>query len=163
MPKLEDIIAYLLVRLPERSARVPFVTQLLYLADWRSAISNHHQLTDLGWRYGDGGAEAEGLEDAIRLAPALKVAEVGPGAHERGDLVSLREETPQPQLSDDEERVLEVVLRAALGRSWPQLLQLSSSTYPLLVNPQHTDLDLPTLAAEYREVSEERESVSVGR
>ncbi len=66
------------------------------------------------------------------------------------EIVRLRTEKYIPSLTDDEQRILDHIIKVTHTRYWNDFMELVYSTYPILKSERYTDLDLIALAKEYK-------------
>jgi hypothetical protein len=112
---------------------------LLYLADWRSAITRKVPVTDITWRVEDFGPQPDAVLSCAmsshdRKAMSRRSAEA---AHEAESLTA------------DEREVIEFVLGSAAHKSQQDLVRLVYSTFPIMTQPKHAPLSLVALAERY--------------
>jgi hypothetical protein len=125
------------------------LTTLLYLSDWRSAITRKRQITDITWVQPFVAKMPEIIQFLGRNSPDFTLV---PG--------------PQPEvmftgdplsgiLSSEARACIDFVLRSETNKSWPELFRLAYSTYPMFSQPPQSLLDLVALSYLY-ERSHER-------
>jgi len=144
MAKTRDALAYLVLN---ATTTVPptllKLTTLLYLSDWRSAITLKRQITDIKWIQ-PFVAKASEVGQYLGKNPAdftiattnqLEVAFVG-------DPQSIR-------LPLEERACLDFVLQSYAQKDWPDLFRLAYSTYPMFSQAAQSALDLVALADMY--------------
>src|SRR5260221_13175752 len=136
MKDTTEALAYIVSR---ATGTVPLtllrITTLLYMADWRSALTLKRQITDIGW-----------------IQPfVVKLPEIGKLLTEMGVSVSDQLVTglPEPpiaaKLSSDAQGCIDFVLNVEIQRGWTEVFRLAYSTYPMFSQPAHAPLDLVTL------------------
>lgn len=155
MAELKDVVAYLCCNYPHKEelskARL---TKMVYLADWRSALTRGRQLTSISWVFNHYGPY---VEDIISLAREDQDFEVLRQRTQFGDVkevVSVRRQLPCKSLSNDDIQVLDFVISSTKAKFWDAFIRLVYSTYPIVSQPRYGVLDLVSLAREYREAVE---------
>jgi hypothetical protein len=140
MTETAETLAYIVSK---ATGNVPLtllrVTTLLYLTDWRSALTLNRQITTIGW-----------------IQPfVVKLPEVGKLLTEMGVSVSdqLVTGVPEPylsaKLSHDAQGCIDFVLNVEMQKGWTEVFRLAYSTYPMFSQPAHAPLDLVALAQMY--------------
>jgi hypothetical protein len=152
MANLKDVVAYLCQKYPHKNelskARL---TKLVYLADWRSAITQSKQLTSIEWTFNHFGPY---VDDVVALARSDADFEVRPGVTMYGDekeTIGVRRGLPCSSLTADDKQVLDFVIESTQGKNWDSFIRLVYSTYPIVSKPRFAMLNLVELAREYKE------------
>lgn len=153
MAELQDIIAYLLAKYPHKSelsnARV---TKMIYLADWRSAITRSCQISSISWHFDNYGPFVWDVKDAVEKHPSLfKIEDSQNMFGERKCQFALADTSYVPNLKQDEQVILDHVIQSTKSLHWNSFINLVYSTYPVLSSDRFTSLDLVTKASEYRQ------------
>lgn len=148
--KLRDVLAYLCAHYPHPSelsnARV---TKMIYLADWRSAITQGRPMTAIRWTFNHYGPY---VSDVVELAQRDEAFQVLYGENLFGStkrLIRLVEPGQPTRLSDEERAILDFVIAKTKGMYWNEFLSLVYSTYPVRTQPRYSELNLAQLAKEY--------------
>lgn len=152
MDHLRDIVAYICRNYPYKdelsNARV---TKMVYLADWRSAITRGKQLTDLEWEFSHYGPY---VNDVIRVAETDPGFEVIPTKNLYGgqkDLLRVADDVDFPSITEEEKELLDFVISTSASKNWDDFIKLVYSTYPIVTQERFSKLDLVKLAGEYEE------------
>ena len=125
---------------------------MVYLADWRSAITRGKQLTVTPWVFNHYGPFVYDVLDAARDDPAFTVVTTHNLYGAPKDLLQVANDVSHPSLEEDEKAVLDFVLETSAGKNWDDFMRLVYSTYPIVARERYTELDLVELAKEYHEV-----------
>jgi hypothetical protein len=121
------------------------LTTLLYLSDWRSAITRKRQITDIVWVQPFVAKMPEIIQFLARSQPDFTlVAGSQPEVMFTG--VALGRDWILPS---DARTCVDFVLHSEANKSWPDLLRLAYSTYPMFSQPVQSVLDLAHLADLY--------------
>lgn len=152
MAHLKDVIAYLLKEYPFAdelsNARV---CKMIYLADWRHAIRQGKTITNINWYFDNFGPYVEDVKQVVQDNPELFSLESTSTIY--GDpktLFSLKNSEYEPRLADEEVKTLDYVISKTKPLNWSEFIKLVYSTYPIQSSERYQNLNLPTLAAEYR-------------
>jgi hypothetical protein len=153
MACLRDTVAYICKHYPHKNelsnARV---TKMVYLADWRSAITRGKQLTNIPWVFNHHGPFVYDVLDAVRDDPAFEVVSTRNMYGAPKDLLRAANDVSYPSLEEDEKDVLDFVVETSAEKNWDDFMRLVYSTYPIVARERYTKLDLVELAKEYHEV-----------
>lgn len=155
---LRDVVAYLCDHYPRpgqlSNARL---TKMVYLADWKSAIERGEQLTDLSWEFSYYGPY---VPDVVRLARSDDGFEVEEGKNPLGERRELVRRVPgvvggeeYPSLTPEDRGLLDFVVGSVEDKGFTEFIKLVYSTYPIVTQERHSQLDLVRLAREYAEAA----------
>ena len=123
MADLKDVIACIYNNYPEKhKLSNDRLEKMLYLADWRSAITNKRQITNIVWRFGKNGPEFEEDKEQVRVP-------------NEGKPYSLEDLTYFSVTSEDK-AVIEHVIKITYQKGWDELTSLVYSTFPILNQPR---------------------------
>jgi hypothetical protein len=152
MANIRDVVAYLCERFPHQDALSKArLTKMVYLADWRSAITRGRQLTDVEWRFNHYGPYVAHVVDTVRGDPLFDVIETENAMGHPKELVKLRGGYSNGSLAPQEQAILDYVIRTTAPLNWSEFINLVYSTYPIMAQPRYSDLDLVALAHDYEQ------------
>ncbi len=151
MSNLKDIIAYYCDRYPHKDelskARL---TKMVYLADWKSAITRGEQISNIKWIYNHYGPYVDDVTHVAQSDPLFHVESTTNMFGKDKEVVRLRSENYTPFLTEDEKRILDHIIKVTHTRYWNDFMELVYSTYPIIKSEKYTDLDLVKFAKEYK-------------
>ncbi len=150
MAELSDVIAYLCIRYPHKyELSKTRLTKMVYLADWRSAITEGEQLTNIRWIFNHYGPY---VDDVWREAQSNGGFRVTSDTNMFGDPkeVVAYVGSNEPNLTEREKDVLDHVIAKTQSLSWKDFIRLVYSTYPVLSRGRYDDLPLTEIAEEYK-------------
>jgi len=144
MARVESVVEYIKKRYPrgEELSNTRLVW-MLYLADWKSVITDGKQITDIVWGLGD-----QGPYTSEGLGRSRKVRRVPKRGLDRSPRVNSGILTPE------EVKVLDFVIQSCASKNWLELKRLVFSTYPVMIQRKAEKLNLPELAEGYRDTQE---------
>ena len=152
MASLEDIILYFCDHYPHKSelskARI---TKMVYLADWKSALDNEKQISSIGWHFNHFGPYVDDVVEEARRSRKLDVIQTNNIYGNLKELVAASAGSSSAQISQEEEDVLDHVIKTTKDKYWSGFIKLVYSTYPILVTPKYNSLNLEDLAKKYKE------------
>jgi len=150
--ELVDVMVYLCKVYPKKSdlsnARL---TKLIYLADWRSALVNGRQVTNIQWVFDQFGPFVFDVKDTAQDHPeifSLEETETVLGSPKT--TIRLKDENHEYDLNPEEVEALDWVVEKSRQMPWSRFIRLVYSTYPILTQERGTKLNLVDLAAEYK-------------
>jgi uncharacterized protein YwgA len=151
MAKLEEAMAYLCERYPYKSelskARL---TKMIYLADWRLALTNRRQVTSLKWVFNHYGPYLDDVKNEAQTNPRFELKRDRNLYGKVKELVTLAEHPSHFELDDQEKAALEHVVEKTKDLTWGRFIKLVYSTYPIATQPRYVPLDLESLADTYQ-------------
>lgn len=155
MSTLHDLVLYLCKHYPHKDelskARV---TKMVYLADWRSAITSGRQLTDLTWTFNHYGPYLDDVVEAAQSSEDFEVRSTTNMYGSRKEVIEARPSSSEPALSVEERAILDHVIEETRRLTFNDFIKLVYSTYPIVTQPRYQPLDLVALAGEYEELQE---------
>jgi len=147
---LRDIVAYVGGNYPYKdelsNARV---TKMIYLADWRSAITRGEQLTDLEWEFSHYGPYVKDVKQVAETDSAFEVVPTKNLYGGQKDLIQVADDITYPSVTEDEKELLDYVISSSASKNWDDFVKLVYSTYPIVTQDRFSSLDLVELAKEY--------------
>lgn len=150
MDTLKDIIKYLFVNYPYKNelskARV---VKMVYLADWKYAITYGRQITDIQWYFNHYGPYVSDVINEIREDEDFTLTMVSNVLGEPKELIMVKENFVNPEISPNVKDVLDFVIKKTAPLFWEDFIDLVYSTYPVVTQPRYSYLDLVELAKEY--------------
>lgn len=151
MATLRDVLIYLCTKYPNSNelskARL---AKMVYLADWRSAITRGEQITETEWIYNHYGPYVREVEETANVDGAFEVERTTNVYGHDKDLIRLRAGVTAENLTVDDKDVLDHVIETTSSMYWSDFLKLVYSTYPILTQPRFAKLDLVELARAYK-------------
>lgn len=152
--KLKDVVYYLLMNSPNRDdMSKAWLTKLVYLADWRSAIKFRRQITDIQWEFTHNGPFVYDVFDLARGDACFRVQNTFNAFGHHKTLISIGDKHYAPNLSQEEREILDHVIRMTCGKTFASFISLVYSTYPIRTVEKYNDLNLVALAEKYQSES----------
>jgi hypothetical protein len=150
--RVDDVMAYLCARYPHKTelskARL---NKMIYLADWRSALTQNMQLTELEWTFNHYGPYLDDVFDIALRNPRFKVRDTLNAYGSPKQIIELKDanDDASDRLSSTERSILNHVIEQTKELYWSDFIRLVYSTYPIATQPRYVKLDLPRLAQTY--------------
>ena len=151
MAKLIDVMAYILKKYPDKSdlsnARV---TKLVYLSDWRHAITQKSQITDINWYFDNFGPFVWDIKETAETNPNIfSMRESSNACGNPKLLIGLNKEDYVTKLSENEIRSIDHVIDKTKDLIWSEFIRLVYSTHPIVSSSRYSYLNLIEKAEEY--------------
>jgi Protein of unknown function (DUF4065) len=154
MSKLKDALAYILKNYPSNMADElsnARVTKMLYLADWKQAITKKSQITPINWYFDNYGPFVSDVKNEAEADRDL--FEVNNTYNFYGTpklTLSLKNKNYEfSELTDDEVASLNHVINETKILGWNSFIKLVYSTYPIASSNRYSILNLVEKAKEY--------------
>lgn len=151
MERVINILDYLYVKYPNSNQlSISRVMKLLYLIEWKFAITRFEKLTDIEWLNTEYGPFYKSLRrifnESSNFTVTIKLDESGREQTiifflNKKDSINLKSETID---------VIDFVIEHCKSYSWTELNNLVNSTYGVLNTPQGQIIDILKLANDYR-------------
>ncbi len=142
MPELKDVLTYIYNSYPykDKLSKARLV-KMLYLVDWRSAITKGKQLTLISWKFSEIGPTPENLEEEISLPDETKL--------------NFLIDFSYPSLTSEDKEIINHVIETTSEKSWDSFISLIYSTFPIFTQPRFAKLNLVKLAETYKDIQTE--------
>jgi hypothetical protein len=138
------------------------LTKMIYLADWRMAITSQRQITTLSWRYNRYGPFLDDVKvEAEKHPERFTIRESKTPTGTVKNVIGIVHEQRTYVLDDEETKVLDFVIEKTKSLSWGDFIKFVYSTYPIATQPRFSTLNLVALAAKYEEAQEYVEAQEV--
>ena len=132
MGSVRDAVAYICKHYPRKdelsNARV---TKMVYLADWRSAITRGEQLTDIEWTFSHYGPFVYDVLDAVKDDPALSIESTRNLYGTQKNLLQAADDVSYPSLDKEEKEILDFVIESSSTKNCDEFIKLVYSTWPI--------------------------------
>lgn len=140
MASLTDVISYIHNHYPSSQTElsVERLIKLIYLADWKCAITYSSSMTNTSWKIRDfqPWMEKNSVEELIEVLAKIRI----------GSLLKV-----SSNLQDCEKKIIKFVIEIAKDKSEEQLNRLVHSTYPAIIQNNSDILNLSELASIYNQ------------
>jgi len=155
MATLKDTMVYIIKKYPHKcelsNARL---TKMIYLADWKHAITYSTQISPINWHFDNYGPFVWDIKDTAKTNPDLFYTEDITNMYgSPKTIISLKNCEYIPAISESEMKSLDHVIDATQKLNWEQFIRLIYSTYPIIVSEKYVFLNLIEKAKEYSNYS----------
>jgi hypothetical protein len=150
--EIRDILIYLFRHYPRpNSLSKARVIKMVYLADWRHAIQHDKPITKINWIFNHYGPYVADVVDAVRHDPDFDVVLVANAYGEPKELIRVKAHAQyKGVLSTEAQDAIDHIIDKTSSLLWDDFIRLVYSTYPVLASQRYAQLDLGTLAQEYK-------------
>ena len=151
MANLKDIMVYIIRKYPFKSdLSNAKLTKMIYLADWKHAITYGRQVSGIKWYFDNFGPFVWDIKDeALTDSDTFIVKEVLNAYGSPKVIIDMKQIQYVPEISKEEANSIDHVIETAKKLNWDQFIRLVYSTYPIISSEKYTHLDLSTKAKEY--------------
>lgn len=150
MNKLEEVMLYLCQNYPyEHELSNSRLTKLVYLSDWFNCLINGKQISEIYWVFNHYGPY---VDDVMKMAEHSKYFEIDYQKNFYGNFKTLIKckESQSSFLSGEEISVLEFVIKKTNRMYYNDFIDYVYSTYPVYSKHRYSNLDLVSLANEFK-------------
>lgn len=127
------------------------VTKLVYLSDWRHALTEGCQITPIRWKFDNFGPFVwDVYETAVKYEDLFVIRETTNMFGTDKTLILASDEDHPPNLKKSEKAAARHVIKTTSQMNWDDFIGLVYSTYPVLASERYTYLDLVALSKEYK-------------
>jgi uncharacterized phage-associated protein len=152
MERVINILDYLYLQYPNSNQlSISRVMKLLYLIEWRYAITKFEKLTDLEWMQTEYGPYYKSLRSIFNESSNFEVSiKLDDNKKEQIVIIFLNKKE-NLNLKVETKEVVDFVIDHCKNYSWTELNNLVKSTYGVLNTQQGQIIDVVNLAKRYRE------------
>jgi uncharacterized phage-associated protein len=152
MERVINILDYLYLQYPNSNQlSISRVMKLLYLIEWRYAITKFEKLTDIEWMQTEYGPFYKALRGIFNESSNFEVSIKLDDNKNEQTVITFLNKKENLNLKADTKEVVNFVIEHCKDYSWKELNNLVKSTYGVLNTPQGQIIDVVNLARKYRE------------
>jgi uncharacterized protein YwgA len=145
-----DLVRYIIVNYPApdelSKARL---NKIMYLVDWKSAIENAEQITNINWIFNHYGPYVNDIENIIIEDPRFNIQRTNNIYGKEKNIIRLEEDSNFREPTENEKNIIDFVIEKTKKFNWKKFIELVYSTYPIISQERGTTLNLVELAREY--------------
>lgn len=148
-----DVIRYVIKNYPyPNELSKARINKIIYLVDWKSAIQQDQQITDIQWVFNHYGPYVDTIETLIRLDDRFYIEEAINPYGSPKHIVTLETDIDFNEPDGTTKEILDFIIEKTKRFYWDKFIQLVYSTYPIISQEKGSNLDLVVLAKEYKEL-----------
>lgn len=153
--RITNLMKYILKHYPHKAdLSTSRLTKMLYLADWKSALENSKQITDVVWHFNHYGPYVDDFMKIARDDENIIVKNTNTifgGCKQQVELhADLKEDI---DILETDKKILDFVIEATKSKNYEDFIRLVYSTYPVVTRSRYSDLDLVKMAVEYKDIA----------
>lgn len=153
---LETLIAYICKTYPRpddlSKARL---NKIIYLADWKACLTKGEQISSISWKYNHYGPYVEDVITEVRKSAILFCVEKATIFGTPKEVITCTADY-EITLGEPAGSTIDEVIADTANMNWSSFIDLVYSTYPIVTQPKHSQLNLKALAKQY--VAEEHKA-----
>ncbi|GEM_PF-1829163 len=150
MERVINILDYLYVNYPNSNQlSISRVMKLLYLIEWRFAITKFDKLTDIEWLQTEYGPFYKSLRSIFNESSNFEVIIKIDNNNKEQLVINFLNKKDNFNLGKDTSDVIDFVIAHCKNFSWTELNTLVNSTYGVLNTPQGQLINIVGLAKQY--------------
>ena len=151
MASVNDVMAFFCTAYPHKqelsNARL---TKMVYLADWKSALSYERQITDIQWTFNHYGPFVNDIHNAALFDDRFDVLDSVNYYGQPKQIITIKHGSsvgiiPQPEID-----ILRFVIDQTASLNWESFIRLVYSTYPIIAGEKYSYLNLVEFARIYK-------------
>lgn len=153
MAELHDVMAYIIQNYPTKhelsNARL---TKMVYLADWKQAISTGRQISPIHWYFDNFGPFVRDVETTAAFRDDLFATDLGSNMYgQPKKSFTMKDLGYRPKLDSSEQAAIDHIIEVTKRLYWNDFIKLVYSTHPIASSERYSYLDLAQKAKEYGE------------
>lgn len=150
MERVINILDYLYLHYPNSNQlSISRVMKLLYLIEWRFAITKYEKLTDIDWLMTEYGPFYKSLRSIFNESSNFEVLIKIDNNNKEQLVINFLNKKENFNLRNDTKEVIDFVISHCQNFSWTELNTLVNSTYGVLNTPQGQIINLVILSKQY--------------
>ena len=158
--KLQNVMAYIIKKYPDGLASEMSnarLTKMVYLVDWKNALEQGNQITDIKWYFDNYGPFVTDIEKAAKTNSSIFVIDLGSNMYgQPKKTFRLRNSNIDIFLNENEKNSIKAVIEETRKLYWKDFIKLVYSTHPVASSERYTYLNLVEKAKEYGEIKQKR-------
>lgn len=152
MERVINILDYLYLQYPNPNRlSISRVMKLLYLVEWRYAITKFKKLTDIEWLQTQYGPFYKYLRTIFNESSNFDISIKFDEDNKEQIIIEFLNKKENLTIHDEVKEVVDFVIFHCKDYSWNELNNLVNSTYGILNTPQGQIINMVELAKKYRE------------
>lgn len=152
MERVINILDYLYLQYPNSNQlSISRVMKLLYLIEWRYAITKFEKLTDIEWMQTEYGPFYNSLRIIFNESSNFEVSIKLDDNKKEQTVITFLNKKENLNLNEETKEVVDFVIKHCTDFSWKELNNLVNSTYGVLNTQQGQIIDVRGLARKYKQ------------
>jgi hypothetical protein len=149
--KVNDLIRYIVKNYPNpKELSKARINKIMYLIDWKSAIENEKQITNIEWVFNHYGPYVNKIEEIISKDNRFNIEKTTNIYGKEKHIIGLIKDKDFINPSDQDKVIIDFILEKTVKFYWNKFIALVYSTYPIISQEKGSKLNLVELAREYK-------------
>jgi len=148
---LNDLVRYIIKNYPHKNelskARL---NKLIYLIDWKSALDNQEQISDIEWIFNHYGPYVSDIETRLKLDNRFSIEQTTNFYGNEKNIINIQKDNGFKEPNEKQKKVIDFVINITKDMYWNKFINTVYSTYPITHSDRGEKLDLVKLANEYK-------------
>lgn len=151
MEQVINILDYLYLKYPNpNQLSISRVMKLLYLIEWRYAITKYEKLTDIEWINTEYGPFYKSLKDIFKDSSNFNIEDDVDDTGRNQTMIRFLNKKENISLKEGTKEVVNFVIDICKDYSWVELNNLVNSTYGIINTSQGEIINVVELAKKYK-------------
>jgi len=150
---LSDLVRYIVKNYPHKNelskARL---NKLIYLIDWKSAIDNQEQISDIEWIFNHYGPYVSDIETRLMFDDRFSIEKTTNFYGSEKNIIKIKDDNGFQEPNEKQKKVIDFIIDITKDMYWNKFINTVYSTYPIKHSLRGEKLDLIKLANEYQKV-----------
>lgn len=134
------------------------LNKIIYLIDWKSAIENYQQVTNINWVFNHYGPYVTDIESLILNDNRFRINSTTNIYGNEKNIIKLVNDKNFKDPNQEIKQIIDFVLEKTKKFYWNEFISLVYSTYPIISQEKGSELNLVELAKEYNELKTENKN-----
>ena len=155
MKNLNEIIGYIVKHYPKpNQLSKARLNKVLYLIDWKSVLQHNEQMTSIQWVYNHYGPYVDDVETSIMFDDRFEIEKTTNIYGNEKNIIKLKNSAQFKEPDKEEKMIIDFIIEKTNKYNFSDFIKLVYSTYPIISQPQGSQLNLKELAKEYKKVKD---------
>ncbi len=148
---LSDLVRYIVKNYPHKDelskARL---NKLIYLIDWKSAIDNQEQISDIEWIFNHYGPYVSDIESRLITDKRFSIEKTTNFYGSEKNIIKIKDDSGFKEPNEKQRKVIDLIIELTKDMYWNKFINTVYSTYPITHSSRGEKLELVKLANDYK-------------
>lgn len=150
---IKDLVRYIVKNYPNKNdlskARL---NKLIYLIDWKSALDNQEQISNIEWIFNHYGPYVNDIELNLRSDDRFSIEKSTNFYGSEKNIIKIKKDIGFNEPDEKQKKIINLIINITKNMSWNEFINTVYSTYPIQHSERGEKLDLVKLAKEYKKI-----------
>lgn len=157
--KIVNLVRYILKVYPHaKELSKARLNKIIYLIDWKSALENEKQLTEIDWKFNHYGPYVNIIEETILSDDRFNIKSTTNIYGNEKNIIEIIQDKDFSEPTEKEQEIIDFVIEKTRKFYWDKFINLVYSTYPIISQEKGSQLNLVELAKEYKQIKKSEEN-----